>query len=317
MRYVFSLILLFTLSGLQSQVSIWFDKSEADMRRAQDRVIVPDVYRTVGLNLPALRARLDLAPHETGTPPTQSPVILEVPTPDGTYERFRIVHYDMMEEGLSSRYPEVKTFRGVHVDNPWRTIRFDWTARGFSAMISGGGARYFIDPYAKRNQSDYISYYKSDYSGSGATFECFVESDPVRPEDRPPQRVSGDCTFRSYRLAVATTGEYSNFHDAFSAADSDTVLAAVVIAINRVNEVYERDVAIRLILIANTDDVFYYVPGTDPYSGTACNMLSQNQTTLDNVIGSANYDIGHVFTAVGGGCASLNVPCTGNKARGA
>ena len=318
MRHFYLLICLFWMAELPAQVStIWFDKEEATIRRDLQRDIIPDVYRTVEAIPGALRARLDLAPDEAQIPPSRSPVVLEVPAPDGTFERFRIVRYRMMEEGLSARYPEVATYRGVHVDNPWRTIRLAWTARGFSAMVSGGGNKYFIDPYARRNQSDYISYYKSDYTGPERDFRCLTQSAGERPVPSPGQRSSGDCTFRSYRLAVAATGEYSNFHDATGPADSDTVLAAIVITINRVNEVYERDVAIRLILIANTDDVFYYNAGSDPYSGTACNMLPQNQTTMDNVIGSANYDIGHVFTAVGGGCASLQVPCTGNKARGA
>ncbi len=93
-------------------------------------------------------------------------------------------------------------------------------------------------------------------------------------------------------------------------------MSAVVNTINRINQVYEAEVAVRLILVANTNLIFYYNAASDPYTNTSGD-LNTNQTTITNIIGSANYDIGHLFGTGGGGVAGLGVVCSNsNKARG-
>ena len=281
------------------------------------RDIIPQAYQTYNVDYVALKSLLWSAPNNYLTKPAQSNTIIRVALADGTADLFRVVQYDIMEAPLAARYTDIKAFKGISISNPYRTLRADWTKRGFRAVISDPGGKTYIDHYQRNDMATRIVYYTKDFYRSGE-WTCGVVPEEFDGELHSGSRVSGDCEFRSYRLAVATTGEYSNYFGATSSSQSGLVLSEVVTAINRVNEVYEADIATTFILIGNTDDVFYYDPGTDPFSGSACTQLGQNQTNMTAVIGSANYDIGHVFDVGSGGCAGLGVICNNsNKARGA
>jgi len=123
----------------------------------------------------------------------------------------------------------------------------------------------------------------------------------------------GDCQLRKYRLALACTGEYATFHG----GTTESVLAEYNVSINRVNGIYEKDFGITMELIENTDELIFFDGATDPYTNDdGLVMLSENQNTVTSIIGSSNYDIGHVYSTGGGGIASLRSPCTNRKARG-
>ena len=80
-----------------------------------------------------------------------------------------------------------------------------------------------------------------------------------------------------------------------------------------------KEVSLRMVLVVNNNNLIFItgLNSPDPYTNNNGGaMLSQNQTTIDNIIGTANYDIGHVFSTGGGGVAFLNSPCTGIKAGG-
>ena len=134
----------------------------------------------------------------------------------------------------------------------------------------------------------------------------------------PSPKASNGIQLRTYDLAIAATGEYT----ALFGNSVPNTLAAIARTVNSLNTFYQKEVSVRLRLVANNDQLIYTNPVTDPYDNSnASTMLSQNQTNVDAVIGSANYDIAHVFgvgsTTSANGVASIGV--VGNstfKARG-
>ncbi len=316
------LALLIIPSAAVAQVpgdQLWSDVDDAFLKATTERDVVPQRYRTVALDIAALEQILASAPLEHGRdltkPPGSDEVLLSLPLPDGDFGRFSIVEAPIMEPGLAARFPQLKTYRGQGVGDPTATVRFDLTPAGFHAMILSPAGRVYIDPYGRDDSEHYISYWARDATRSDQSYSCGVTEQASSGLVKSYRASKGDsgATLRTYRTVVAATGEYTVFHGGTVAQGQ----AAIVTAMNRVNEIYEQEVAIRMVLVANNDLVVYTDGATDPYTndnGSA--MLGENQANLDAVIGSANYDIGHVFSTGGGGIASLRVPCTAGKARG-
>src|SRR5690606_40429516 len=119
----------------------------------------------------------------------------------------------IQEPGLEARFPEIKTFSGQGIDDPTATIRFDFNPYfGFRAQIlSPVTGRIYIDPYANKNIDYVISYYHKD-NIKPFTITCEVEQPLVSNRGDNPTPDAAACRgtdLRTYRLAVACTGEYA------------------------------------------------------------------------------------------------------------
>ncbi|MFK7886036.1 MAG: reprolysin-like metallopeptidase [Gammaproteobacteria bacterium] len=298
---------------------VWRDVPVGSIAARGEVLTRPAEFRTVALDDARLLRVLDRAsPQVQGGPG----VVLTLPMPHGGFERFEIYDSPVMADELAKRYPEIRTYGGHGLDDPTAWVRIDRTPAGFHAMVHGAEGSVYIDPYQTvKGQivgEHYLSYHKRDVTQrADRRYSCGVHA--PASEDAPKSTPAASRTptgpqLRTYRLAVATTGEYAQFHGGTVPA----ALAAIVTAINRVTGIYQAELSIRLELIPNNDQIIFTNAATDGYTNNnGFTMLGQNQARLDQVIGSANYDIGHVFSTGGGGVAGLGVVCrANNKGRG-
>ena len=239
-----------------------------------------------------------------------SNVIVSIPNPKGFIEQYRIVEASNFEAELQNKFPEIRSYSGQGVNNPSNTIRFSVSPyNGISAIIRSGSEQttYIIDPLSM-DYKTCIVFDRAKSTKAEGEFICTTE-EAIQRVGNPNEmessflRDADDSNLRVFRMAQSCTGEYANYFGATSAAQVNLVLAAFNATYTRVNAIFEADFNCTMQLIATTTNVIYYNAGSDPYSDSAnmSNWNSQLQSTLTSVIGSANYDIGHLFGADGGG----------------
>ena len=326
LRYylVILIIIIFSplLSFAQNNDNIWVtsNKTSQDVRTDNTSKVLANQFKVFTLtDQKKLQLQLQNAPLRF-TPTTENEeVIISIPLANGDIGRFKVFNAPMLPTSLANLFPNIHTYTAVGIDDPTAVVKLDFTPKGFHAMIlSLSHSTVFVDP-VESGSSDYIVYYKKDFPQKGNGIVCSVSSNETI--DVPENTFVGDCQMREYRLALACTGEYAQYHDDGDNSNGDIVadaMAAMTTSMNRVNGVFEKELGITTVFVANNNNIIFTDPNSDPYTNNnGSTMLGQNQTTCDNIIGTANYDIGHVFSTGGGGIASLNSPCSSNnKARG-
>lgn len=277
-----------------------------------------------GLNIEALKQQLSNAPlRGLGQ---ESNTMVQLPNANGGFDTYKVYEAPVLAPELQQLHPEIRTYIGENVGNRASTIRISMTPQGLHGMIlSANETTQYIDPYSK-NDSFYTVYSKKDLPISTEAFAC--EFDDEANASRMASVVdsqlnANDGTLRTYRLALACTIEYSAYHVNAAGLNAGTtaqkkaaVLAAMVVTMNRVNGVYERDLSVTMQIVANNENIIFI--DSDSFSNTnASALINESQSVIDTTIGDANYDIGHTFSTGGGGYAGLGVVCTtGQKGRG-
>lgn len=305
MKNILLLVTALLCSTLSFAQNYWRPHTEGAARIATDKAVArlafPEEFKLFDLNFSPLRNEAFRA---AGTASTRS-TIISLPNADGEIEQYEIKEASNFEPALQAQFPEIRAFSGKGITDRSASLKLSISPQGVQAMI-----------FRTEKESEFIEPYSADHT----VYAVFKKQPKVLPWkcSTPEQQLSANIArqlpdvnarstgdMKTMRLAQSVTAEYSNYFGATSASQVGLVLAAVNATLTRCNGVYEKDLAIHLNLIAATTNVFYYNASTDPYSpassGAGGAWNSQLQNTLTSVIGAANYDIGHLFGASGGG----------------
>lgn len=286
--------------------------------RSQSKA-TPAHYRQYRADQHQLRSLLSSAPTVDARG-----IVIELPLPDGNRIDVEVVEDPILAPDLARQFPDIKTYQAKAIENPAIRGRLDVTPTGFHGMLRTPDGTIYINPEKNFTPESAADIYRATakmHDSSPREFQCKTISQH-RPGNKTPlqdmwPRSAAEKTFgtslRTYRLALSATREYSL---AVANGNLNNTYAEMVTAINRVNEVFERDLAIRLQLVSSTNLIS--TKKSDFSDSNAPDMLDQNQTWIDSKIGAANYDVGHVFSTGGGGLAVVAATCAldGFKAQG-
>ncbi|MGC2237551.1 MAG: reprolysin-like metallopeptidase [Pyrinomonadaceae bacterium] len=238
----------------------------------------------------------------------QASTVISLPNANGGLELFEVFEASNFEPDLQMQFPEIRAFSGRGITDRYATLKLSISPQGIQTMVFRTDTdNEFIEPYSKDHKV--YAVFKTHRDAGGMPWACstadksfFADwiTDIYTKSPNADSPLSNAGQIKTMRLAQSCNGEYSNFFGATGAGQVALVLAAFNATLTRSNGVYEKDLAVHLNLIANTTAVIYYDPATDPYT-TLGSWNGQLQSTLTSVIGEANYDIGHMFGASGGG----------------
>lgn len=260
-----------------------------------------------------------------------SSLVLQFPNSRGGFDSFEMFSTQTMARELAEQHPGIKSYVGRNISDKSHTLRVTVTPYGFYGMTLGSKEGLnVINPYAT-GENFFVIHSKKQASENLHALVCEFDETFKEAIDENHTHAESNLVnqgiLRKYRIGIASTNQYSSFHwqlagvsqTASDVEKRDAVQAAMVVTLDRVNEMYERDLSVTYEFIPNNSVLIVINPNQDPYTNNNVGQqLNQNQTRFNQLIGSANYDIGHVFSTAGSGVAVLQSVCNNNlKAQGA
>lgn len=251
------------------------------------------------LNTESLKAKLSKTSQKSLDEGTAE---ITIPNTNGVLERFQVSESSNFDPELQAKYPEIRAYQGSSLDDKSARIHFSVSPKGIQTMVLRGNKKTEFIEQNPENGEQYVLF-SSDRTTSRMKLDCKTIDQIAQESDlsKTAKTTSNNKVFKTLQLALSCTGEYA----AYFGGTKALALGGMNATLTRVNGILNRDLAVKLVLIANNDAIIYLNASTDPYSGASAGAggawNQEVQTTLTNVIGNNNYDIGHLFGASGGG----------------
>lgn len=229
----------------------------------------------------------------------KQPLLLYFPNEENALEPFSLSSVSLFSSEAAKQYPQIKAYRGISTTRPGVSIRITISPQGISGTMRTPSGMLFLQP-KKEDQGKHIYYQRKDALDQTDVLPfCTTDLEKIAPKrenSSTTQKATSITTgaLKTYRFAVAGTAEYTAFwgdNDDTNGTNQEDALAAVANTVNRMNEVLEVDLGVRLELVTAAS-LLYTDTTTDPFTG---NFNDEIQETLTAEVGEANYDIGHLF----------------------
>ena len=213
--------------------------------------------------------------------------VVQIPDEKGNLTAFKLTETSVLSDQLSAKYPEIKSYTGHALNKSGDKLRLSVSHKGIQGLVlhTNGNPVTFLQ---KSESGTYVVYSRNKQTNLAKEFICATQDFDSGLSSLTNISPVDNQELRKFRIAVAATGEYTQYHGG-TVADA---LAAINATITRVNSLFENDIGVRLELIATTDQVIYVEPETDPFNGVS---TTQAQSAFTNTIGEENYDVGILF----------------------
>ncbi len=238
---------------------------------------------------------------------SEDSVTISIPNADGTLEQFTVRESSNFAPELQTKYPNIRSYKGVGITDRSATIYFSFSPRGIQTMVvRPDHDSEFIESYSK-SKAIYKIISSKNRSTDNFSTACSTEDLELNTllKNKVSKIKANDKVFRTFRLALSCNGEYSNYYGGTLTG----ALAGMNASMTRINGILGKDLAVKFEIIANNDLLVFLDPLTDPYSDSATGADNANgatwnlelQNTLTSYIGNSSYDVGHLLSGSGGG----------------